>query len=297
MKSGAKIRLSIITFLMLVAISTWAQKVTKEKTTYFKTPKGFKYIPQGNVLLDKDSTHLFGFYMLESEVSNIMYKEFLDSLKAQGKTTEFAVANVDTLKWRDKLAYNEPFVSYYFQHPAYQNYPVVNISYEGAVLYCQWLTEKLNKQSKGKKVKAQLPSRAQWVWAARNGTKYNVYSWNGPYLFKNEGGLYCNYYATGDQCVHYNSETKEFENIKSSIGRNCGIAESTDIMTPVRSYLPSKFGLYNMNGNVAEMVHEKGIAVGGSWKSPGYDVRNESMLNYTEASTTVGFRPILVVEY
>jgi formylglycine-generating enzyme required for sulfatase activity len=297
MKSGAKIRLSIITFLMLVAISTWAQKVTKEKTTYFKTPKGFKYIPQGNVLLDKDSTHLFGFYMLETEVSNIMYKEFLDSLKAQGKTTEFAIANVDTLKWRDKLAYNEPFVSYYFQHPAYQSYPVVNISYEGAVLFCQWLTDKLNKQSKGKKVKAQLPSRAQWVWAARNGTKYNVYSWNGPYLTNFKSVVICNYNVIGDQCVHYNSEKKCYEIMFEGRGWSPGIADNADITAPVLSYFPSKFGLYNMNGNVAEMVLEKGIAVGGSWKSPGYDVRNESMLNYTEASTTVGFRPILVVEY
>jgi len=296
MISGAKLKRSVMILLMLTIVSSWAQKITNVKTTYFKTPKGFKYIPQGSVKLDNDSTFLYGFYMFETEVNNQMYKEFLDSLKAQGKTAELAIAMVDTLGWRDKQAYNEPLIHYYFQHPAFQSYPVVNISHEGAVIYCQWLTQRMNRLLKGKKVKVQLPTRAQWVWAARNGTKYNVYSWDGPYLYKNKGGLYCNYFSTGDQCVHYNTETKEYENIKSSIGRNAGMVENTDIATPVRSYLPSKFGLYNMNGNVAEMVQEEVIAVGGSWKSPGYDVRNESFFNYTGSANTVGFRPIFVIE-
>ena len=296
MKLGAKIRLSIIAVLMLLATSTWAQKVTKTKTTYFKPFKEFKLIPSGSVILDKDSTYLSSFYMLETEVSNKMYKEFLDSLKIQGKNLELAIAMVDTLKWRDKLAYNEPYVVNYFQHPAYQNYPVVNISYEGAVLYCQWLTEKLNKQLKDKKVKVQLPTRAQWVWAARNGTKYNVFSWNGPYLRDFNGVVMCNYSSTGDQCIHYNTEKKCYEIMESSRGWQNYSSKSADITAPVHSYFLSKFGLYNMNGNVAEMVMEKGIAVGGSWKSPGFDVRNESMINYSEASTTVGFRPILIVE-
>ena len=48
-----------------------------------------------------------------------------------------------------------------------------------------------------------------------------------------------------------------------------------------------------MCGNVAEMISEKGIALGGSWKDTGYDVRIESTANYTEPSPTVGFRPMM----
>ncbi|MEI8201577.1 MAG: hypothetical protein WCH34_01100 [Bacteroidota bacterium] len=54
----------------------------------------------------------------------------------------------------------------------------------------------------------------------------------------------------------------------------------------------STSGIYNMCGNVAEMVAEKGIAVGGSWKDTGYDVRIESTINYSEPSPSIGFRPV-----
>jgi len=33
-------------------------------------------------------------------------------------------------------------------------------------------------------------------------------------------------------------------------------------------------------------------AAGGSWHSTGYDIRNESMMPFDEASPEVGFRPI-----
>ena len=52
----------------------------------------------------------------------------------------------------------------------------------------------------------------------------------------------------------------------------------------IYAYGPHRFGLYNMNGNVAEMVADRDIVVGGSWKNTGYDVRNESCLLYTSPS-------------
>jgi hypothetical protein len=50
-----------------------------------------------------------------------------------------------------------------------------------------------------------------------------------------------------------------------------------------------------MSGNVAEMLNEKGIAKGGSYNSPGYDVRIESKMNYNDASPEVGFRVFMEV--
>jgi hypothetical protein len=40
------------------------------------------------------------------------------------------------------------------------------------------------------------------------------------------------------------------------------------------------------------MIDEKGVAVGGSWKSPGHDVRIESKNNYANSDPTVGFRVV-----
>lgn len=49
-----------------------------------------------------------------------------------------------------------------------------------------------------------------------------------------------------------------------------------------------------MSGNVAEMVEEKGIALGGSYADPSYDVRIQSEQQYTAPSQKIGFRVIAV---
>jgi formylglycine-generating enzyme required for sulfatase activity len=68
-----------------------------------------------------------------------------------------------------------------------------------------------------------------------------------------------------------------------------------DITAPVKSYWPNGYGLYNVNGNVAEMIADKEIVAGGSWNDPGYDVRNESVKPYKGAARNVGFRIVATV--
>ncbi len=257
-----------------------------------KMPKGFVYIPQGNFVFEKDTISVNGFYMYKTEITNIDYRKFLYDLQKQGKTKELLIAMVDTAKWRSKDAYNEPYVSYYFSHPAYSHYPLVNITYEGALLYCEWLSEKLNEFNQGKfGIKVRLPLRSEWVYAASNGGATSPYSWGGPYLRNNKGCYLCNFRDVGEENIRYNKDKKSIEIEPGSY--SCGGA--ADITAVAASYFPNKFGLYNVNGNVAEMVLEKGVAVGGSWKSYGYEVRNESVENYTEADTHIGFRPVVTV--
>ena len=50
----------------------------------------------------------------------------------------------DTLVWRRPMAYNEPYVQYYFRHPSYNDYPVVGVSWLQASDYCAWSTDRVN---------------------------------------------------------------------------------------------------------------------------------------------------------
>lgn len=89
-------------------------------------------------------------YVSKYEVSNLQYRIFLAELVQSNQTATYASCLPDTLCWRDKANYNEPYVSYYFRYPAYNNYPVVGVSYEAANEYCSWLTEKYNQDAKRK---------------------------------------------------------------------------------------------------------------------------------------------------
>lgn len=86
------------------------------------------------------------FYMDETEVSNIAYKEYLYWLgRVYTSYPEVRIqALPDTLVWREELAYNEPFVETYFRHPSYDNYPVVGVSWLQAQDFCKWRTDRVN---------------------------------------------------------------------------------------------------------------------------------------------------------
>ena len=89
------------------------------------------------------------FYMDETEISNFNWLEYLYWLERVYKDDYPEVitkALPDTLVWRQRLAYNEPYVDYYLRHPAYRDYPVVGISWKQATEFCQWRTDRVNEQ-------------------------------------------------------------------------------------------------------------------------------------------------------
>jgi gliding motility-associated lipoprotein GldJ len=87
------------------------------------------------------------FYMDQTEVSNLDYREYiywLNRIYGIDYPTVIQKALPDTLVWRDRLAYNEPLVQTYFRHPSYQNYPVVGVSWLQANDYALWRTDRVN---------------------------------------------------------------------------------------------------------------------------------------------------------
>jgi len=88
------------------------------------------------------------FYMDESEVRNVDYREYLFWIKRVYKDYPevFRRALPDTLVWRSPMGFNDPYVQYYFRHPSYNNYPVVGVSWTKANDYCLWRTDRVNEQ-------------------------------------------------------------------------------------------------------------------------------------------------------
>ncbi|WP_343304224.1 SUMF1/EgtB/PvdO family nonheme iron enzyme [Chitinophaga niabensis] len=89
------------------------------------------------------------FYIDENEVSNINYREYLywlNRMYYESFPDVYRNALPDTLVWRSELAYNEPLVEYYFRHPAYNNYPVVGVSWKQATDYAKWRSNRVNEK-------------------------------------------------------------------------------------------------------------------------------------------------------
>lgn len=87
------------------------------------------------------------FYMDETEVSNINYREFVFwTARVYGPSYPQTVMDIlpDTLVWREELAFNEPLVTTYFRHPSFDDYPVVGVNWYQARKYSQWRTDRVN---------------------------------------------------------------------------------------------------------------------------------------------------------
>ncbi len=94
--------------------------------------------------------HVQSFYMDETEVTNLMYMEYLDWLKKVFPPDEDNYKNIyegaipDTLVWRDRLGYNESMTNNYLRHPAYAEYPVVGVNWIQATEFSKWRTDRVN---------------------------------------------------------------------------------------------------------------------------------------------------------
>ncbi|MEJ6750834.1 MAG: SUMF1/EgtB/PvdO family nonheme iron enzyme [Bacteroidia bacterium] len=230
------------------------------------------------------------FFISSTEVTNIQWKEFLMYLKQEGRMEEYNANVLNTTVWRQRLAYNEPFVNYYYQHQTYSEYPAVGMTLKQAIAYADWLTEIFAMRDQGVKVTFSVPTKKQWIRAARGGAA-TQYPWDGPYLRNSKGSFLSNHKAVGSENIHLERSTNNLVVVSSG---NKGV-ENT-ITAPGESYYPNQFGIYNMSGNVAELVSDDTVAMGGSWNDTGYDVRVESEQPASEPKSTIGFRVVAVIE-
>ncbi|MGB0888036.1 MAG: SUMF1/EgtB/PvdO family nonheme iron enzyme [Vicingaceae bacterium] len=236
-------------------------------------------LPPGTVKVDGTT------YMDETEVSNFMWMEYVywNGRSYGFDSPEYIKTLPDTTVWEIKQEYNAPYVKLYLRHPAYRDYPIVGITYEQALDYCKWRTNRVKEsfeKRKGKdkksifptEFKCRLPTKKEWESVAKIGYSDKVFKKiEGKYEGKHRTNFFRN------------------ESIKESIENN-----GADVTAPIFSYWPNKLGVYNLKGNVAEMTLEKGIAKGGSWVHTKEETTIEKDFKYTSPQSWLGFRCVFV---
>lgn len=243
------------------------------------------------------------------ELSNYDYHLFLNSLFAKDPALALKL-RPDSSGWRfpqipSGRAYNEPMVSVYFNHKKYEQYPVVNISKEDAIHYCNWLTELYNgtEGRKYKRVEFRLPTRKEWMIAAKGKNKNTgvrrIYPWDGLYVSDSKGHFRANYAPINEEIIRRNGRGELYV---AGNPHYIGMMLQEDgamYTSGCTQYPPNEYGLYNVAGNVSEYVLETDKALGGSFISPAYylqfEVDESEFPDTDKGGAYIGFRPFMFV--
>ncbi len=174
---------------------------------------------------DNETQHsviISDFYFCKYAVTVTEFKRFIDESNYQtdaDKANSSRIFNGKEsqdkagINWRHGVSGNERQENEY-------NHPVLHVSWNDAIAYCEWLTKKNGKTFR-------LPTEAEWEYACRAGTTtpFNT----GENITTDQANFVGNY---------------PYGNNKKGVWRKNTIA--------VDSLKPNKWGLYNMHGNVWE---------------------------------------------
>ncbi len=215
----------------------------------------------------------------------------------------------DTMCWVRDFTYNfsEPMTQNYFWHTAYDNYPVVGVTWTQAKAFSVWRTQLYHSWllSNGDLFvnDFRLPTETEWERGARGDLDQSPYPWGGPYIRNYNGCFLANFKPMRGRYF----EDGGFHTVK------------------VYSYNPNAFGLYCMAGNVSEWcssAYEKAasefthdmntdnqydakdgdhpnrkrkVIRGGSWKDIGFYLMNSTRtFEYQDtAKCYIGFRNVM----
>lgn len=253
--------------------------------------KFYKFVPAGLVVIDKDTVSVQAFYMFSHEMTNYNWMEFRADLEKSGRTADYEIARVHGENWTLNGNSNASMAEQYYKHPAYRDYPVVNITHEAATLFCAWLTEKLNSLPKplGVKVTVRLPLHAEYIRAGVGDKLGEWYPWCDKFMRNPKGDFRANFARVLNSQIT-RGENGEWKIMPYPDGDR---TMNADYFAPSISYWQSEFGMYNLSGNAAEMTNTPGIAVGGSFRDFGYDIRLQSTKKYEGSAIDVGFRVVV----
>jgi formylglycine-generating enzyme required for sulfatase activity len=123
--------------------------------------------------------------------------------------------------------------------PQADEHPVVNVSWNDAVAFCQWLSRKERQTYR-------LPTEAEWEYACRAGTTTRYYCGDDPEQLATVGNV---------------ADATAKETLKKDYQSYIESRDGYAFTAPVGRFQPNRFGLYDMLGNVWE------------WCADGYDAQ------------------------
>jgi len=269
-------------------------------------------------------------YACQTEVTNKEYNQFLGYLLRSNQKALYERYKPDISQFEGPML--TFFKGYHYPQDetketkftkGYSDYPILDISFEAAVAYCEWFTDLYN-NTKGKKkfkqVKFRLPKLKEYQMAALGYKKFQ--SWE---LDENEVEVRIPEKPNDEVATKHRTIPVKGNDIlfpwyfvfnyrnKAQNVRNCWLGnfkvpsgsvscqvnkpdgDGYLFTAPVGRYFPNGMGLYDIVGNAAEMIDEKGKACGGSWDQSPEESTIRSVSDYSGPTGVVGFRIFMTV--
>jgi len=194
--------------------------------------------PQHRVTVDSP------FYMGVYEVTNEQFRRFVSSSRYSTEAEKSDIGGWGYDQQKQAFARPQsanPLRKYSWKNTGFKQtdkHPVVNVSWNDAVAFCQWLTDKSGKHF------YRLPTEVEWEYACRAGTA-TEFCW-----------------GNGERAVVLRENVADRslkEKLSASDGHAKACATWTDrfpFSAPVGSFKPNPFGLFDIHGNVAEWCQD-----------------------------------------
>ncbi len=168
------------------------------------------------------------FYLGMTEVTRGQFRRFVDDA---GYKTEAESDAKGGSGWNEEANKFEQDPKYTWQNPGFEQtdeHPVVNVTWNDAVAFCQWLSRKEGKTYR-------LPTEAEWEYACRAGTTTRYQVGEDPEGLAVVGNL-------ADGTAH-----EKFPDWVAIAARDGYV-----FTAPVGRFTPNAWGLLDMHGNVWE---------------------------------------------
>jgi len=225
------------------------------------------------------------FWMARCEVSNEQFAKFNPSHESR-------------FEHRSSWWFDQEYTGWPLDRP---KQPVVRVSWEEAVAFCRWLSDKLGET-------VTLPTEAQWEWACRAGTATPL----------NYGDLdtdFSTFANMGDANLRKLADEGWRPKSPDLVPKDDRFNDGALVTCEVGRYAPNAWGLYDMHGNAAEWTRStyhpsirlaatkpetdratgRKVVRGGSWRDRPKLCRSASRWAYDrwQKIFNVGFRVII----
>jgi len=248
-------------------------------------------------------------YADETEINNINYREYIYWMKRVygEQSSEYLDCLSDKKVWENANIDSSSDYSY-FDHPAYNDYPIIGITLKQAQNYTNWRTDRVaeNILIQKKAVKRNLDAIKE-----NHFTIERYLSGDFPWIIEKKETMLPKYRIPNElewEMLAYGKMSNSLgvdslsRMVKKWIGKGHSLFNMDNLsenrqyesfpMSPCQSYPPNSFGLYNTIGNVSEMISNKASSKGGSWKDLQDECLIDNAMEFDEPNCWTGFRNI-----